>query len=185
MALRALGVLALLLFSIHSVKADTYDFDFVSTGSVGDGLPDPVTGGGSFQTAPAGGFPGGSIVTSLIGEMDGQPMTLISGGLNDAGQFSGYAQDQLLFSVDGAIYAIFEGDEPPVAGYQLWAGGTAFPTDIIPIRFDLVDPTDTPEPSTILLLTIGLGLLMICVVRGTKKHSAGYGREAPHVTITT
>jgi hypothetical protein len=81
MALRALGVLALLLFSVHSAKADTYAFDFVSTGSVGGGLPDPVSGGGSFETVPAG-FPGGSIITSLIGEMDGQPMTLISGALS-------------------------------------------------------------------------------------------------------
>jgi hypothetical protein len=173
MAIRALGVLALVLFlfSVHSAKADTYAFDFVSTGSVGGGLPDPVSGGGSFETVPVNGFPGGSMITSLIGEMDGQPMTLISGGLNDAGQFSEFAQDQLLFSVDGAIYSIFEGDEPPVAGYQLWVGGTAFPTDIIPIRFDLVDPTDTPEPSTLPLLSIGLGLLMMRIVRGRQKHS--------------
>jgi hypothetical protein len=180
MALRALGVLALVLFWVHSAKADTYAFDFVSTGSVGSGLPDPVSGGGSFETVPAAGFPGGSIITSLIGEMDGQPMTLISGGLNDAGQFSEFAQDQLLFTVDGATYSIFEGDEPPVAGYQLWVGGTAFPTDIIPIRFDLVDPTDTPEPSTILLLAIGLGPLMMLIARGRRNHGVSHGRGAPH-----
>ena len=169
MALRAIGVLALLLLWVHPVKADTYAFDFVSTGSVDAGLPDPVTGGGSFETVPFDEFPGGSVISSLIGETDGQPMVLISGGLNDAGQFSGYAQDQLLFTVDGATYAIFEGDEPPVAGYQLWVGGTAFPTDIIPIRMDLVDLTDMPEPSTILLLAIGLGILVTYRARNRKR----------------
>ena len=168
MALRAMGVLALLLFLVHSTKADTYAFDFVSTGSVGAGLPDPVSGGGSFETVPFDQFPGGSVITSFNGEMDGQPMVFISGGLNSSGQFSEFAQDQLLFTLDGATYAIFEGDEPPVAGYQLWVGGIAFPSDVIPIRMDLIDLTDAPEPPTLLMLSIALGILVTYRARKRK-----------------
>jgi hypothetical protein len=179
MALRAIGVLALLLFLVHSARADTFAFDFVSTGSVGAGLPDPVSGGGSFETVPFDEFPGGSVITSLTGELDGQPMDLVSGGLNDADQFSGYAQDQLLFTVDGATYSIFEGDEPPVAGYQLWVGGIASPTDIIPIRMDLVDLTDVPEPPTLFMLSIGLAILVTYRARNQTSKERRFKRLPP------
>jgi len=103
------------------------------------------------------------VITSLTGEMDGQPMVLdctvpICGGLNDAGQFSGYPQDQLQFTVDGAVYAIWEGEFDPYTGYDLWVGGTAFPSEIIPIQWSMADPapTDTPEPGMLALCGIGL-----------------------------
>jgi hypothetical protein len=63
MALRGRAVHALLPFSVQA-----YNY---SGG--------PILGEGSFQTVSYGSFPGEPVITSLTGEMNGQPMVFISG----------------------------------------------------------------------------------------------------------
>lgn len=142
----------LLLASAATARADSFTFDFSGQ---------DVSGSGSFLTDPLVMYPGGGYeLTSLNGEMNGQSMELVYGALNYEDAFEGTVGDgtgDLVFTVGGVEYAIFEPDMGPDIGYQLWLGGldADLPT---PITFSVADPvpTDTPESGTLLLCVLGM-----------------------------
>jgi hypothetical protein len=177
MALRAIGLLAVFLFLVHPTRADTFAFNFSSNGISWDYSGGAVSGEGSFTTDPDAPAPegGGYLLTSLTGEMNGQPMDLVSGQLCDIQcgiiEFGDFNQDELIFTVDGAPYSIFESNGGPLSGYVLWLNGEY---SGIELSFDLVDlsTVSTPEPSTILMMSFGLGLLIVCGSRERKKRAA-------------
>jgi hypothetical protein len=152
------GTLFLLAFlSLSPVsEADTFDFSLVSV----DGL---YSGAGSFNaqfTAPYG-----YELTSLDAEINGDPLALIGGYLGADLAFDGIVEGPAFspkFFLDGSEYLITEQDAGPIQGDVLVlidSNGDylAAPHEIL---FTVSDVSvKTPEPSVLLLLLFGFGVI--------------------------
>jgi hypothetical protein len=164
---QALAVFTFLVLAAGT-RADSvtdFAFAFADTGTMvgpnGNQPSPPILGVGSFEAVPDVGFPGGYAIESLTGEMNGQPMDLVYGNLGADLHFGEFVQNQLDFTVDGVLYAIFEADTGPFPGPTLWVGGLNDATEEIPLALTVADPApaDTPEPSSLLLMAFGLALV--------------------------
>jgi PEP-CTERM motif len=162
-----LMVFAALLCSL-TVHADTVEdvtFSFSDTGTYygPDGFaPSPTfNGSGSFQaTVPPASLE--AVITSLTGELNGQPMDFISGVIQDD-PAEPFGDAPTFFTVDGTLYAIAEAEFGPITGETLYVGGILDPTEDIPLYVNLsYSVVPAPEPSTIGLVCLGLlGLMFV------------------------
>jgi hypothetical protein len=168
MALRAIGVLALLLFFVHPAEADTFDFTFVS-------LNGAVAGSGTFSTLPFDTAPDGEVlpllegyfITSLDGQVNGIPMILLPGSFMNSftnaplplnvplipfNQFD-FLHGTLSFTLDGEDCEIVDSQQGPLVGFTFFAAPGIQGISSQEIALQVID---TPESGSILFLALGL-----------------------------